>query len=541
MKKTSKIQSLIKKIESSIVKGEINTVINDLKELLKIEPSNYAAHAELGNCLSKLNKFEEALLCYLKADELNKNNSVILNNIGITYLFLNNFYAAEAYLIKSMECDSENFQPYINLGSAYDTQGLHQKNMNISIRGISKWPKNEIFHLNLGVALMGLNLFQEAKISFETALLLRPKYIEAELNLAALYTKTGENDIAVSIYEKFISENKNSYHERLELVKYYLSYEYLLKGILDLGWKLYTSGFNHLIPSYLKRRPDRKFEVPLWQINYEKDCRLLVWSEQGLGDELLFATILPDQIKITSNLIFECDPRLVQIFSRTYPNITVRAHSFDESNFYKQKIYDYDFHIPSGNLCEIHRNSIEKFPLKSPVLIVDIDKKNHHLSRLSEFEGQIFIGICWRSGLLTPARNSEYTSILDWGPIFSIPNACFINLQYGNCEEELKQAEEKFKIKIMRWNDIDLKNDIDNVFALIDCLDFVVTAGTAVSPMAASLRKQTYQFLNKKSWDMLGTNKYPWFDTVNIILAPDENITASALDPIAELIKKGIE
>jgi hypothetical protein len=142
---------------------------------------------------------------------------------------------------------------------------------------------------------------------------------------------------------------------------------------------------------------------------------------------------------------------------------------------------------------------------------------------------------------MSPARNSEYTSILDWGPIFSISNACFINLQYGDCEEELNQAEIKFNIEILRWNDLDLKKDIDNVMALIDCLDCVVTAGTAVFSMAGSLRKETYMFLNKSTWDMLGTKYYPWFDTVNVVLAPDKNITASALEPIAEMIKKGIE
>jgi hypothetical protein len=93
----------------------------------------------------------------------------------------------------------------------------------------------------------------------------------------------------------------------------------------------------------------------------------------------------------------------------------------------------------------------------------------------------------------------------------------------------------------VRWNDLDLKKDIDNVMALMDCLDCVVTATTAVFSMAGSLRKETYVFLDKSTWDMLGTKHYPWFDTVKVVFAPDKNITASALEPIAEMIKKGIE
>lgn len=235
----NKIQKIIRKIQQSIENGKVDDVIDNLYQLIKIDPNNYAAHLELGNCLSKKNKFEEALLCYHKADSLCGNNSVILNNIGITYLFLNNFYAAEAYLLQSLNADPENYQPYINLGSAYDSQGMHQKNMSITIKAISKWPQNEILHLNLGVALMGVNLFNEAQISFETALILKPGYVEAELNLASLYTKTDRKQLAIPIYKKFISDNEAIKHERLDLVKYYLSYEYLFEGDLESGWKFY--------------------------------------------------------------------------------------------------------------------------------------------------------------------------------------------------------------------------------------------------------------------------------------------------------------
>lgn len=272
-------------------------------------------------------------------------------------------------------------------------------------------------------------------------------------------------------------------------------------------------------------------------------CNLLVWAEQGLGDELLFATMLPDQLKLTPNIIFECDERLVPIFSRTYPEIVVRAHSYDVLNFNKQKIHDFEFHIPIANLAYFHRDEIKKFPIKSQILKIDLNKQVRFKSRLQNQCDKLLIGICWRSGVLSPVRNSEYTSILDWGPIFSIPNACFVNLQYGECEEEILQAEENFNIKILRWKDINLKMDIDEVMALIDTLDIVVTACTAVFPMAASLRKETYVFITKPDWCLLGTNSYPWFDTVKVVYPSRGEIIASTLSTISKMIinkKKGL-
>ena len=113
-------------------------------------------------------------------------------------------------------------------------------------------------------------------------------------------------------------------------------------------------------------------------------------------------------------------------------------------NFYKQKLQDFQFHIPVANLAGLYRNQIEKFPKNSKTLKIDLNKQIEFKKRLENHHAKLLIGICWRSGTLSASRNSEYTSIFDWGPIFSIPNACFVNLQYGECEEEIQQAEEKF-------------------------------------------------------------------------------------------------
>ena len=252
--------------------------------------------------------------------------------------------------------------------------------------------------------------------------------------------------------------------------------------------------------------------------------------------------MLPDQLTLTPNVIFECDERLVPIFARTYPEIVVREHSYDEQNFYKQKLQDFQFHIPVANLASLYRNQIEKFPKNSKTLKIDLNKQIKFKNRLKNHKAKLLIGICWRSGTLSPSRNSEYTSISDWGPIFSIPNACFVNLQYGECEEEIQQAEEKFNIKILRWNDIDLKMDIDDVMSLIDCLDIVITAGTAVFAMAGSIRKETYLYISKPGWDLLGTDYYPWFDTVKVFYPSAGEITALTLSVISNEImhKKGL-
>ena len=94
------------------------------------------------------------------------------------------------------------------------------------------------------------------------------------------------------------------------------------------------------------------------------------------------------------------------------------------------------------------------------------------------------VGICWRSGKLDPVRNLSYTMLDEWGEVLQTQGFKFVNLQYGECEAELKEAEEKYGIEILRWPDLNLRNDLDDIFALMACLDAVASVQTAVLTMA---------------------------------------------------------
>jgi len=260
-----------------------------------------------------------------------------------------------------------------------------------------------------------------------------------------------------------------------------------------------------------------------------------------LGDEILFLTCLEDAIESGASIILECEPRLVATLARSFPSITVRPPSHNTSNLCKTLVEDFDYHIPMGSLPGLYRNDIEDFKKSKPYIIVDEIKKNKYNSRLTHTADKLKIGICWRSGLMTAGRNTEYTSLEDWGPVLTRPDCFFVNLQYGDCEAELLAAEEKFGVQIIRWADLDMKNDIDDVFALISCLDLVVTAGTAVCPMSAAIGKPTLVLQSRWDWPNLGTNYYPWFSNIYCFTAEPGQIVATCIETVgaylAELFK----
>ena len=356
--------------------------------------------------------------------------------------------------------------------------------------------------------MIGLNNLDEAKYSTETALKLNPNCYEAKLNIANILSAQQQNFKAIQIYEDVLLDSNKLSSRLISSIKYNLSYEYLNIGKIQEGWDLYDNGLAKTISFSKRRRPDRSFSVPQWEGHELNSETLMVWGEQGVGDEILFLSLMPDLLLTVKNIILETEPRLLEIIQRSFPSIKVRSYSF--SNGGSQTYFDFNYHIPIGSLNKFLRKSIADYKNKIPYLVprTDIDHVFNEL--IDSNSKKLIIGICWRSGLMNIERSTNYIPLNMWSEIFSIPNAIFINLQYSDCEAELINAEDKFNIKIHRWPDIDLKNDLDTVFSLISKLDLVVTAATAVSSMSFSIGTPTLTFYAGRYWANLGTDYYPW-------------------------------
>ena len=138
-------------------------------------------------------------------------------------------------------------------------------------------------------------------------------------------------------------------------------------------------------------------------------------------------------------------------------------------------------------------------------------------ARLAEIGPGPFVGMSWRSRLKTAERRLEYTQIEQWGELFAIPDVTWVNLQYDECERDLRTAERKFGVKIERWDWLDLMNDFEEVAALMTCLDIIVAPRSAVSMLGGGLGARTVMMGNRWDWSDLGTDTSPWFPTIQLV------------------------
>jgi len=529
----AKNNKLFQKVNKALSSGQFIKAINGLQKLLEDSPLHIEYLLLMGEALMRNEQFAEAVVYFAKVVELEKNNIRALNNFGAALLRNRRLEEAKEILLYALDIDPENIDLYTNLGSVYQNLLLPEKSLEAAFKVVELNPSWYMAYNNLGCALGDLMRLDDAREAYITANLLNPKFLPTILNLAQLEVKLGNHSRGVELYESALKLTNLTNGEQ-ELIKYYLSHSYLYFGNLTQGWIYYDFGFSDMLPTGAYRS-QRKFSQPLWKGNLNEQKTVLIWREQGIGDELLFGTCLEDVHNSNLNIILECDPRLIDIYQRTFPKFRVRGESIDSQ--FRSQYADFEFHIPIGSLPRYFRSNIKDFDKPPKLFIPKIQQTEFISEKLKPYRDKILVGICWRSGRLSIERNLNYTSLRDWGSLLADPRYQFVNLFHEDCENEILEVEQLHNIRILRWNDINLKNDLETVLALVSQLDCVVSVGTAVSIIAASSGANTL-VLMQRSWVLLGQeNKYPWFPNVHPFVVETNQHVGANIDKLGQYIK----
>lgn len=436
--------------------------------------------------------------------------------------------------LKSYELDQNREDTLALLSSLAASLGKLNEQMDWALKAIALDPRAPRAYNNLGSALFSMGMFEEALIPFETAHALDPRIHRATANIGIIHHKCGRRELAIKYLEQARSQVTGDRDLRTA-IDFYLSLDYLAIGELEKGWRLYDSGFSRGLPAGSKRSPQRSFNAPRWKGEKIAGKRLLVWREQGVGDELMFATCYADLAATGAHVIIECEPRFVQLFQKTFPDFTIRPAFHGPAPEYRSLQEDFDFQIPAGALPRIYRSKLQDFPAQNHRLYVDPEAQRRFRNLFGENRDQQLVGICWRSGLIDPVRRKSYSDILEWESILTRPGYRFVCLQYDECDDEIAAVKERFGVHILTMPGLDLKNDFIGVAALMSTLDTVVSVGTAVVPLAGFVGVKTYLLAQENAWTFL-SGDYPWFDSVTPVTAPIKAKIAEAIRNLPETL-----
>ena len=288
-------------------------------------------------------------------------------------------------------------------------------------------------------------------------------------------------------------------------IRWNLSNSQLTEGLIDEGINNYETRFLwEKFPSY-----KRTFKKPVWHPNAPKDARILVWYEQGIGDQIRFLSAIKLFKKKFPNLIYESGQRTLNLITNSFDDIEVRKSTMNDD--LTTTIEDFDYHIPAATLFfymvgqyskELKEQNTSIF---HPFLIADKLRKQYWKHKLHSQSSKPKIGICWTSGKRDKIRDKHYTSLEKWQELLNHNKFSFINLTYSIPMDELR-SKGAITQNFLDTEFLDQKDDLDGVAALISNLDYVVSASSSPSMFASALGIPTLIF-SRKATDYLGRYK----------------------------------
>ncbi len=441
-----------------------------LRKIVGVDPRSWHAWHNLGQVLKDSERYDEAVAALRRATALAREHGPNHAVLGEVLYHLGRLRSADVSLRKCIE-----------LG--WDTD-------------VNLWTL-------LGNTQRLLGDLPEAIVCLERALDLSNGSSAARSNLAIAYAQVGRFDEAIEHLRMSIKLEPDS-----DIMHSNASYVLLTAGEVVEGWNEWEWG---LLGPRGSERPTNK---PRWTPE-QPDGRVLCYREQGVGDEILFASCYPDLIDAATDVVIETDPRLATLFGRSFTKAEVRAQTLDLR--VGETMHDFDYAIPAGSLPLHFRSALDRFPDRGAFLVADPERVAAWKARLAEIGDGPFVGMSWRSRVKTAERRLEYTQLDQWGELFAIPDVTWINLQYDDCERDLVTAERKFGVKIHRWDWLDLMNDFEEVAALMKCLDLVVSPRSAVAMLGGGLGAPTVMMGNRWDWSDLGSDTSPWFPSIQLV------------------------
>jgi tetratricopeptide (TPR) repeat protein len=519
-------------------KGHIDEAMSYCKKALEIDPSFAETYCNLGVVLREKGQLDSAIAHYQKAIELNPSFAKAYCNLGVALQEKGLLDDAIAYYQKAIALNPFFKKAYSNLVNTLREQGKFDEALPYCKKAIEIAPQSAEVYCNLGNVLQEKGLFEEAIRYYQEALDHDPSLAEVYCNLGNISCEKGEIDESMMYYQKAL-ELTPSY----ETAHFNMSVPLLLSGRYKEGWEKYEWRWKtkEFLKQSFAHQPDQ-FSQPLWDGSYLGGKSILIFAEQGIGDEIMFASCFQQIIEQAGECFVECDKRLIPIFSRSFPKAML-IERIKGTDARSSGLPRTDVVIPAGSLPGFLRTDLNAFSGKR-YLVPDAEKVQMWRNRFSELGEGIKVGISWRGGAKPGVRRKRTIELGQWGGLFSLGGIHYINLQYGDCKGELGEIREKLGIPIKDWEDADPLKDLDNFAAEIAALDLVITVDNSTVHMAGALGKPVWVLLPfAPDWRwMLDREDSPWYSTVRLFRQPApgdwESVMAKVRDELLKLLDK---
>ena len=508
--------------------GHFEDAVDSLELATHFAPQLTAAHLDLSLALSRLDRHEAAAAACHRALELEP-------DCAIAWLRLGNIAKQRGDLTLAAQCYESAAALAPTLADAHCQRGFvlyklgrYDESLKSYATALAINPKFVEVHHNLGLLQLETGYPEEALASFERALEQRPQIVETLTCVAHALRDLGRLDDALAQYDKVLArgtEFGDAFINRC--------YTSLMREDYPTGWAQYERRFA------ATATPLRGFPFPEWCGEPLDSKCILVYAEQGLGDEIMFASCVPDLLERCDNVVIECSPRLARLYARSFPRAIVHGGSKQDDPSWVMQLPRVDYQVAIGSLPRHFRQARNQFPPRSCYLVADKARVEFWRCRLAS-SNRLRVGIAWRGGSLRTREVTRSIALEQWLALLTQPGMDFVSLQYGDTASDLARLRGGYGMAIDDFS-IELA-DLDELAAAIGALDLVISVDNTVAHLAGALGQSVWILLTSSpEWRYLRQGaQMPWYPSARLFRQPQPRAWQPVLEQVADALREHV-
>jgi hypothetical protein len=376
-------------------------------------------------------------------------------------------------------------------------------------RAIAADPRAVEPRINLGLLHRRHHRIDAARWVLRECLAIDPVNRAAWLNLASTFVNEGEPEAGEGVVREAIARVGD-----LAELRWTLALLLLERQQWREGWRHYAA--RRMLPGFFPApwsAVDRSRRLDDLALLLPGD-RVVCHGEQGLGDEILFASMLREFAAAVrargATVSLACHPRLRSVFAASL-DLPLVDPLPDAATIGPGGIADWV--VACGDLGRFHRNAPADFPRHRGYLTADAGRVAQVRRDLAgRAAGRPVVGIAWSGG--RPRTHAAFRRIpLEaWLPLLRRP-ACFVSLQYADDAAEVEDLRRRHGVEIVRLPRVTMHDDYAETFALVANLDLVVCVPTSVLHVAGSLGRPCWVVMDRRAaWRECSADRsLPWY------------------------------
>lgn len=511
------------------------------RKALEIDPDNPVACVNLGNLLLANGDLVEAEGYYETALRVLPDLAEAHNNLGRLRFLRGEFGSAIESFSRALDCSPQYFEALDGLGNSLLFAGEYARSVPYLEHARSLRPREHETRFSLASAYLASSAYPAALNEFEEVLRLKPDFAKAKAGVAAVLERFGQFAKPARIFEEALQASP----EEPWIQGYYA--QFLLRhGDFDRGWPLYEYRFR---TAQHRRTFNRRVSAPLWRGEPLHGQTLLLTAEQGIGDEIMFASVFEEIIAEAGHCIIEGDERLAPLLGRSFPSAEIigvpRAGNSNgwqsrlEEILYERR--DIAFWSPIGSLPLFRRRLVEKFPTHRGYLVACPERTARWREVLRGLGPGPKVGISWRGGTSVtngPQRSMQLSQLQS---LFAQRKARFVSLQYGEARADIETLQRQFGFQVHHWDEA--IDDFDETAALCSALDLTISVCTAVVHLNGALGRPVWvmaPFVPEWRYGQSGQSMI-WYPSVRMFRQPKSGAWPAVLRNVRHALSSWLE